>query len=244
MTQVVRGEVGPAILGPETARSASDCAAPRNEEAGDTIGEDCGHAHRVALVIDDLLDPLDLLIMQGKDLMERLRHEPIRRLVEQGDSAERVRSALTTLAAQLQDVAGAMADRNTVAGDDLGSDLDASSELPALIDAIVRDAIDKAGGSQAVDMRITSLPKGLIWISLEGDETGYLKEFDVWQVFDTTKRELGSLGLSVFGEIVTAHGGRILARRCGPGIREPASTSARIPVDDRRTRARSRRSHR
>ena len=82
---------------------------------------------------------------------------------------ERVGSASTTLAARLQDVAAAMVDGNTVAGDEPRSDLDATSELPALLDAIVRDAIDKAGGSQqTVDMRVTSLPKGLIWIALEG----------------------------------------------------------------------------
>jgi signal transduction histidine kinase len=38
----------------------------------------------------------------------------------------------------------------------------------------------------------------------------------VWHVFDAAKRELGSLGLAVAGQIVTAHGGRILVRSTRP----------------------------
>lgn len=183
--------------------------AVRNDEAGAIIGEDRGRGDRVALAINDLLDPLDVLIMQGQDIVERLRRVPIRPIAELGDSAERVRSALTKLATLLTDVAGAIADGELAAADD--------RELPALIDVILRNAIDKAGGRQEdVDLQLTSLPNRLIWIALEGTETGRLEKFDVWHVFDAAKRELGSLGLAVAGQIVTAHGGRILVRSTRP----------------------------
>jgi hypothetical protein len=183
--------------------------AVRNDEAGAIIGEDRGRGDRVALAINDLLDPLDVLIMQGQDIVERLRRVPIRPIAELGDSAERVRSALTKLATLLTDVAGAIADGEMAAANDL--------ELPALIDVILRNAIDKAGGRQEdVDLQLTSLPNGLIWIALEGTETGRLEKFDLWDVFDAAKRELGSLGLAVAGQIVTAHGGRILVRSTRP----------------------------
>jgi signal transduction histidine kinase len=164
-----------------------------------------GRGDRVALAINDLLDPLDILIMQGQDIVERLRRVPIRRIVELGDSAERIRSALTKLATFLTEVDGAIADVEMAAASD--------RELPALIDVILRNAIDKAGGRREdVDLQLTSLPNGLIWISLEGTEAGRLETFDMWYVFDAAKRELGSLGLAVAGQIVTARGGRILVR--------------------------------
>lgn len=168
-----------------------------------------GRDDRVALAINDLLDPLDVLIMQGQDIVERLRRVPVRRIVELGDSAERVRSALTKLATLLTDVAGAIADGEMAAANDL--------ELPALLDVILRNAIDKAGGRQEdVDLQLTSLPNGLIWIALEGTDRGRLEKFDTWDLFDAAKRELGSLGLAVAGQIVTARGGRILVRSTRP----------------------------
>jgi hypothetical protein len=180
----------------------------RNDEAG-AIGEDRGRGDRVALAINDLLDSLDVLIMQGQDIVDRLRRVPIRPIVELGDSAERVRSGLTKLATLLTEVAGAIADGEMAAAND--------RELPALIDVILRNAIDKAAGRpQDVDLQLTSLPNGLIWIALEGTETGRLEKFDMWDVFDAAKRELGSLGLAVAGQIVTAHGGRILVRSVRP----------------------------
>jgi hypothetical protein len=67
----------------------------------------------MAAMINDLRDPLDVVILQGQVLVDRLRRLPIRQIAVLGESAERVLVALVEIDAQLSEIAAAMSDRGT-----------------------------------------------------------------------------------------------------------------------------------
>jgi hypothetical protein len=62
----------------------------------------------MAAMIDDLRDALDILILEGQGLVDRLRRLPVRRIAVLGQSAERVLVALVRIDAQLSEVVAAM----------------------------------------------------------------------------------------------------------------------------------------
>jgi hypothetical protein len=66
-------------------------------------------------LIDDLRDPLDILILEGQVLVDRLRRLPVQRIAVLGESAERVLVALVRIDAQLSEVVAAMSDKDTPA---------------------------------------------------------------------------------------------------------------------------------
>jgi hypothetical protein len=81
------------------------------------------------------------------------------------------------------------------------------------IESIVRRAIGASGGSNdVVDLSVIALPGGWVRIAIEDNAWARPDAFDFLLLFESTKRELPRVGLAVAGEIVAAHGGRILAR--------------------------------
>jgi Histidine kinase-, DNA gyrase B-, and HSP90-like ATPase len=174
-----------------------------------------------------------VLIQQGQVLVERFRRVPFRRVAALGDPAEQVLLAAVKLDMLPREIALA-ASRDGLQGEDEEMlDLE-PCELPALIEIAVGDAIDEVGGNpNHVDLRVSSLPNGWVRISIEDTGEGRPEELDFFRLFETTKREIGGLGLIVAGEIVTEHGGRLLARpmMCrGLGPSAVASTGTEIVV--------------
>ena len=86
--------------------------------------------------------------------------------------------------------------------------------LRAPIESIVRRTIGPPGGSDdLVDLSVIALAGGWLRIAVEDNERARPCAFDVRLLFESTKRELPRVGLALLaGEIVAAHGGRLLAR--------------------------------
>ena len=59
-------------------------------------------------LINELRDPLDVLILQGEGLVERLRRAPLRRIAVLGERADRVLSMVIKVDALLGEMATAM----------------------------------------------------------------------------------------------------------------------------------------
>lgn len=167
---------------------------------------------RVVAMINDLRGPLDALILEGQVLIERLRRLPLRRIAALGDSAEQVLLGAVKLDGLLSEVAIAAGYEGGLAANRVFHGIDAG-ELSALIEIVVDDAIDGAGGDpEHVELRVDPLPDGWWRISLADTGRGRSDELDFPHLLYTITRCLGDLGLSVVGEIVTAHDGRILAK--------------------------------
>ena len=163
-------------------------------------------------MINGVRDPLDVLILGGKRLIERLRRMPVRRIARLGDSAERLLLAMVNLDALLAEIAVVAGNDGMMTADGGASDVDAG-ELPVLIETMVDDAIDDAGTNpEHVDVRVGPLPNGWMEISIENTARGRSGEVDFLRLFEAIKRSLGYIGLTVAGDIVTVHGGRILTR--------------------------------
>jgi hypothetical protein len=97
-------------------------------------------------------------------------------------------------------------------GHDASGDRGAGA-LPDRIESIVRRAIGASGGSDnLVDLSVMALPGGWLRISIEGNARARSDALDFLLLCESAKRELARHGLAVAGEIVAAHGGRILAR--------------------------------
>src|SRR5262249_8611182 len=76
---------------------------------------------------------------------------------------------------------------------------------------VVRGAIVEVGGSsEAVDVRVSSLPEGWIRVGLEETGTG-TDDIDFVRLLDATRHALVVLGLAVAGGGVSAPAGPLLA---------------------------------
>ena len=172
---------------------------------------------RMAAMINDLRDPLDVLILQGQVLADRLRRLPIRRIAVLGESAERVLLALVKIDAQLTEIAATMSDRDIPAyGRIPHADL-----VPAArqIEVVVCDVIDAIGGNRELfDVQASVLPEGGVRISVEDGGTRGAARIDLHRLVEIIERRLGELGLVTVSEILTERGGRILARRGAHGV--------------------------
>jgi hypothetical protein len=78
----------------------------------------------------------------------------------------------------------------------------------------VRRTIGAPGGSDdLVDLNVIALAGGWLRIAVEDNARARPDAFDFRLLFESTKRELPRVGLALLaGEIVAAHGGRLLAR--------------------------------
>src|SRR5262249_12524114 len=146
----------------------------------------------------------------GTVLVERLRHVPLRGTRLLARSAEQLVAAGEEINALLEEVA-------TAAGPDVpppSERMPGVREIPEAIALVVREAIVGVRGSSEVDVRVSSLPEGWVRVGLE--ETGIgADDIDFFRLLDATRRVLAVLGLAVAGKMVSAHGGRLLAR-AGP----------------------------
>jgi len=158
--------------------------------------------------IAGLREPLDVLTTQGTVLVERLRQVPLRGASLLARSAEQLVTAGKEINALLEEVA-------TAAGHGVPRPSERmleAREIPEAIALVVRGAIVEVGGSsEAVDVRVSSLPEGWIRVGLE--ETGMgTDDIDFVRLLDATRHALVVLGLAVAGGVVSAHAGRLLAR--------------------------------
>jgi hypothetical protein len=81
------------------------------------------------------------------------------------------------------------------------------------IESTLRRAIGASAGSDdLVDFSVIALPGGWVRIAIEDTARARPDALDFLLLFDSAKRELARVGLAVAGEIVAAHGCRILAR--------------------------------
>lgn len=88
-----------------------------------------------------------------------------------------------------------------------------SSELSALIEIVIDDAIDETDTNpEHVALRVNLLPGGWVRIFIGRDQGARGGEVDFLNLLAATKRGLGGLDLSVASELVTLHGGCIVAR--------------------------------